>query len=49
MRAQLGAAAADGALLSHTVEEALAFDRQLDREAGYALCPVRFPGQAWPR
>ncbi|CAN0229055.1 unnamed protein product, partial [Laminaria digitata] len=49
LRAQLGAAAADGALLSHTVEEALAFDRQLDREVGYAECPARFPGQSWPR
>lgn len=49
LRAQLGAAAADGALLSHTIEEALAFDRQLDREVGYAECPARFPGQSWPR
>ena len=49
LRAQLGAVAADSALLSHTVEEALAFDRQLDREAGYAECPTRFPGQSWPR
>ncbi|CAM9192731.1 unnamed protein product [Scytosiphon promiscuus] len=49
LRAQLGAAAADGSLLSHTVQEALAFDRTLDREAGYAECPARFPRQAWPR
>lgn len=49
LRAQLGAYAADESLLSHTVEEALAFDRRLDREAGYAECPARFPHQTWPR
>ncbi|CBN76706.1 hypothetical protein Esi_0000_0496 [Ectocarpus siliculosus] len=49
LRAQLGEAAADESLLSHTVEEALAFDRCLDREAGYAECPARFPHQTWPR
>ena len=49
LRAQLGPAASDGSLLSHTVEEALAFDRYLDREAGYAECPTRFPGKSWPR
>ncbi|CAM9174230.1 unnamed protein product [Ectocarpus sp. 6 AP-2014] len=49
LRAQLGAAAADESLLSHTVEEALTFDRCLDREAGYAECPARFPHQTWPR
>lgn len=49
LRAQLGAAAADGSLLSHTVQEALSFDQTLDREAGYAECPARFPRQAWPR
>eukprot|EP00752_Nemacystus_decipiens_P007232 g6473.t1 len=49
LRAQLGAAASDGSLLSHTVEEALAFDRRLDEEAGYAECPARFPRQTWPR
>lgn len=49
LRAQLGTAGADSALLSHTLEEVLDFDRRLDRDAGYAECPGRFPGQTWPR
>lgn len=49
LRSQLDTVADDAALLSHTVEEALSFDRHLDAQAGYGECPSRFPDQLWPR